>query len=222
MNRIASLAFAALLSAPLAAWAIGFNAPVEKLAGDFQFTEGPIWLAAKNELLFSDIPANRIVRYKDGKFTTFRTPSQQLQRPDPRQARPLDRLRTWPAPRHPYRGRQHDHRPRRTLRRPASQSARTTWSSRATAPSTSPTRPTACDAKSGNWTSKASTGFARRQDADRRRPRYSTNPTGWRSRPTKRPSTSTTPSRPHPPSTSPPTARSATAASSPGRPAPTA
>ena len=75
MHRTSFLAFAALLSAPLAAGALDFNAPVEKLSGDFQFTEGPIWLAAKNELLFSDIPANRIVRYKDGKFATFRTPS---------------------------------------------------------------------------------------------------------------------------------------------------
>ena len=57
------------------AFALDFNAPVEKLAGDFKFTEGPIWVAAKNELLFSDIPANRIVRFKDGKCKTFRTPS---------------------------------------------------------------------------------------------------------------------------------------------------
>ena len=57
------------------ALALDLNAPVEKLAGGFQFTEGPIWVAARNELLFSDIPANRIVRFKDGKFTTFRTPS---------------------------------------------------------------------------------------------------------------------------------------------------
>ena len=42
---------------------------------DFKFTEGPVWVAANNELRFSDIPANRIVRFHDGKFTTFRTPS---------------------------------------------------------------------------------------------------------------------------------------------------
>jgi sugar lactone lactonase YvrE len=35
-----------------------FSAPVEKLDGDFKFTEGPVWVAAKSELLFSDIPAN--------------------------------------------------------------------------------------------------------------------------------------------------------------------
>ena len=58
-----------------AAIALDFTAPVEKLGGDFKFTEGPVWVAAKSELLFSDIPANRIVRCKDGRFTTFRESS---------------------------------------------------------------------------------------------------------------------------------------------------
>ena len=58
-----------------AAFALDLTAPVEKLAGDFQFAEGPLWVAAKGELLSSDIPANRIVRLKAGKFETFRTPS---------------------------------------------------------------------------------------------------------------------------------------------------
>jgi gluconolactonase len=63
------------VTAATAAFALDFNAPVEKLAGGFQFTEGPIWIAARNELLFSDIPASRIVRLKDGKCETFRSPS---------------------------------------------------------------------------------------------------------------------------------------------------
>lgn len=46
-----------------------------KLAGDFKFTEGPLWLAGEEALLFSDIPANRIVRFKEGKSETFREPS---------------------------------------------------------------------------------------------------------------------------------------------------
>ena len=58
-----------------AAYALDFSAPVEKLAGDFKFTEGPVWSAAQSELLFSDIPANRIVGFHNGKATTFRTPS---------------------------------------------------------------------------------------------------------------------------------------------------
>ena len=75
MNKVAFFIVAVLLRAPLAALAVDFNAPLEKLGGDFQFTEGPLWVAAKNELLFSDIPANRILRFKEGKFTTFRAPS---------------------------------------------------------------------------------------------------------------------------------------------------
>jgi gluconolactonase len=55
--------------------AIDFNARIEKVAGDFKFTEGPVWVAANSELLFSDIPADRIVRFKDGKCETFRSPS---------------------------------------------------------------------------------------------------------------------------------------------------
>jgi gluconolactonase len=57
------------------ALAIDFNTPIEKVAGDFKFIEGPVWCAANGELLFSDIPANRVVRFKDGKCETFRSPS---------------------------------------------------------------------------------------------------------------------------------------------------
>ena len=47
----------------------------EKVQGDFQFLEGPVWVPARNELLFSDIPASKIYRYKDGKFEVYREPS---------------------------------------------------------------------------------------------------------------------------------------------------
>ena len=40
-----------------------FATAAEKVAGDFQFLEGPVWVSARNELLFSDIPASRIMRY---------------------------------------------------------------------------------------------------------------------------------------------------------------
>lgn len=53
------------------------NLTAEKLAGGFQFLEGPVWVPARNELLFSDIPASKIHRYKDGKFDVFRHPSNQ-------------------------------------------------------------------------------------------------------------------------------------------------
>ena len=49
----------------------------DKVRGDFQFLEGPVWVPARKELLFSDIPASKIYRYKDGKFSVFREPSHQ-------------------------------------------------------------------------------------------------------------------------------------------------
>jgi len=49
----------------------------EKVQGGFQFLEGPVWIPARGELLFSDIPASRIYRRKDGKVDVFREPSQQ-------------------------------------------------------------------------------------------------------------------------------------------------
>ena len=51
----------------------------EKVRGDFQFLEGPVWVPAWNELVFSDIPANRIWRYSPAtnSFSVFREPSGQ-------------------------------------------------------------------------------------------------------------------------------------------------
>ena len=39
------------------------DATVEKLAGGFQFTEGPAWNVAGGFLVFSDIPADKVYRY---------------------------------------------------------------------------------------------------------------------------------------------------------------
>jgi len=51
------------------------DARVEKVADGFQFTEGPVWNPA-GFLLFSDIPANQIVKFVPGAApTAFRTPS---------------------------------------------------------------------------------------------------------------------------------------------------
>lgn len=75
MTAMKMMILCSLIMTANAVIALDFAAPVEKLAGEFQFTEGPLWVDAKSELLFSDIPANRIVRFKDGKFATFRTPS---------------------------------------------------------------------------------------------------------------------------------------------------
>ena len=54
-----------------------FVTAAEKVSGGFQFLEGPVWVPAGNELLFSDIPASKIYRYKDGRFDVFRHPSNQ-------------------------------------------------------------------------------------------------------------------------------------------------
>ncbi len=53
------------------------DTPVERIAAGFRFTEGPIWRG--DHLLFSDIPASRIVRWRETsegpEVVTFRTPS---------------------------------------------------------------------------------------------------------------------------------------------------
>jgi gluconolactonase len=49
---------------------------IEKLAGGFAFTEGPIWFKEEKYLLFSDIPRNEIHKWTpDGKLSLFRKPS---------------------------------------------------------------------------------------------------------------------------------------------------
>ena len=49
---------------------------LEQLAGDFQFTEGPIWHPREKHLTFSDIPANRMFRWGEaGGVAVFREPS---------------------------------------------------------------------------------------------------------------------------------------------------
>ncbi|MFB2970849.1 SMP-30/gluconolactonase/LRE family protein [Aerosakkonema sp. BLCC-F183] len=46
---------------------------IDRVATGFQFTEGPIWFAEENYLLFSDIPANKILQLTpDGQVTIFR------------------------------------------------------------------------------------------------------------------------------------------------------
>ena len=49
------------------------GAKVEKLAGDFGFTEGPVWVRGGGYLIFSDIPANVINKWNpsDGKVSVF-------------------------------------------------------------------------------------------------------------------------------------------------------
>jgi gluconolactonase len=52
---------------------ISADAKVEKVAGGFQFVEGPVWNRAGGYLLFSDIPANVIMKWSPkGGATVFR------------------------------------------------------------------------------------------------------------------------------------------------------
>lgn len=50
---------------------VPYDAKVEKLAGNFGFLEGPVWVRKGGYLLFSDIPANVIYKYNpiDGKVS---------------------------------------------------------------------------------------------------------------------------------------------------------
>lgn len=52
------------------------KAVLEKVAGGFLFTEGPIWHPLEKHLTFSDIPGNEMFRLgSDGKVSSFRKPS---------------------------------------------------------------------------------------------------------------------------------------------------
>lgn len=51
------------------------NAPVKRLAGGFDWVEGPVWFGDAGCLLFSDIPNNRILRWTEDGITTYRAPS---------------------------------------------------------------------------------------------------------------------------------------------------
>src|SRR5579885_3426093 len=50
---------------------LDLNVKVEKVAGGFAFTEGPV-ASRLGFLLFSDIPAKRIMRWEKGQVTVFR------------------------------------------------------------------------------------------------------------------------------------------------------
>lgn len=52
------------------------NAPLEKLADGFLWTEGPVWFGDHQCLLFSDLPRNRLMRWSDVTgLSVFRAPS---------------------------------------------------------------------------------------------------------------------------------------------------
>jgi gluconolactonase len=52
------------------------NAALERLAGGFRWTEGPVWFGDAGCVLFSDIPNDRIMRWcESGGLSTYRQPS---------------------------------------------------------------------------------------------------------------------------------------------------
>jgi gluconolactonase len=52
------------------------NAPLQLLAEGFAWTEGPVWFADHQALLFSDVPNDRILRWTEAGVSVFRSPSQ--------------------------------------------------------------------------------------------------------------------------------------------------
>ena len=53
------------------------NAAIERIATGFRWAEGPVYFRASNELIWSDIPNNRLMRWseEDGHVSVFRKPS---------------------------------------------------------------------------------------------------------------------------------------------------
>ena len=53
------------------------HAAIERIAGGCRFTEGPVWFGDTRQLLFSDIPNERIMRWDEetGAVSVFRQPS---------------------------------------------------------------------------------------------------------------------------------------------------
>lgn len=55
---------------------IASDAVIENLGSGFNWSEGPIWVPAQGALLFSDVPENRVYRWKDGEgISVFIEPS---------------------------------------------------------------------------------------------------------------------------------------------------
>src|SRR5512134_4005968 len=55
---------------------IGLDAKIEKLAEGFDWSEGPVWMKKGEYLLFSDVPRNVVLKWKEGDgITEFLKPS---------------------------------------------------------------------------------------------------------------------------------------------------
>ncbi len=101
MNRVLMYAALAMLAVPTTGWTdepkavpekptfgevirfdaqldalIDTDAKIEKLAAGFDWSEGPVWWPHDGSVLFSDVPANRVYRWKDGEpLSVFLEPS---------------------------------------------------------------------------------------------------------------------------------------------------
>lgn len=61
---------------------ISKDANIEKLGGNYAWSEGPVWIKQGSYLLFTDVPGNTIYKFKEGEgITTWMTPSGH---PDPK------------------------------------------------------------------------------------------------------------------------------------------
>ena len=55
---------------------IDSNASVEVIGKNFNWSEGPVWIAQRQILLFSDVPENKIFQWKQGdSASVYLTPS---------------------------------------------------------------------------------------------------------------------------------------------------
>jgi gluconolactonase len=51
--------------------ALAPDAKLEKLAEGFDWSEGPVWMKSGGYMLFSDVPSNRVYRWKEGQGTSI-------------------------------------------------------------------------------------------------------------------------------------------------------
>jgi gluconolactonase len=61
---------------PAAESLVAADAKIQKLGGDMKFTEGPVWLPEKKVLVFSDIPAAKLMQWSADKGITEFRPSE--------------------------------------------------------------------------------------------------------------------------------------------------
>ena len=90
---------------------------VERVATGFRWAEGPCYFPAGRYVLFSDIPNNRIMRYRedDGHLSVFRQPSMNSNGNTIDRGRPPDHLRAQRSADHSHRTGRLDHDHRRQL-----------------------------------------------------------------------------------------------------------